>query len=161
MAYRARELNLSESRKAIQPGRIRALQALGNCTMSLKKWVVAGVGVALVSAVAMPADAAHRKLVRRATVPAAAVSAAIANAPHDARYERGFICYTDHFHYGSSAGQASRRAAEIAAAGSWESFVDFEYGSAWARFSKAGSKGFKCEQSGGGWGCSVEARPCR
>ena len=84
-----------------------------------------------------------------------------ANAPHDARYERGFICYTDHFHYGSSAGQASRRAAEIAAAGSWESFVDFEYGSAWARFSKAGSKGFKCEQSGGGWGCSVEARPCR
>jgi hypothetical protein len=129
--------------------------------MLLKKWIAGCVGFAVLCAVAVPADAARRRHVRRAAVPAAAISAAIANAPHDARYERGFICYTEHSHYGSSAGQASRRAAEGAAIGSWESFVDFEYGSAWARFAKAGSKAMKCDQSGGGWGCSVEARPCR
>lgn len=70
-------------------------------------------------------------------------------------------CFADHFHYGSSAGMGSRRAAEIEAVKSWESFTDFEYGSDWARYSKAVSKGVKCGQSGGGWGCSVEARPCR
>jgi hypothetical protein len=110
-----------------------------------------------VSAALAPAGAATKK-VRR---PAASSAAILADAPHDARFERGFVCYTDHYHHGSSAGQGSRKTAEVAAIGSWESFVDFEYGSAWARFSKAGSKGMSCDQSSGGWGCNAEARPCK
>ena len=31
---------------------------------------------------------------------------------HDQRRERGVICFTDHFHYGSSAGQPTKRAAQ-------------------------------------------------
>ncbi len=104
------------------------------------------------SAASAPAEAASKK---------ARSSAALADAPHDARFERGYICYVDHYHYGSSTGQASRKAAEASAIGSWEGFVDFEYGSAWARLSKAGSKRMSCDQSAGGWGCNVEARPCK
>lgn len=85
----------------------------------------------------------------------------IGEAMHSARIERGFVCYTDHFHYGSSGNQSSKKAAEIAAISAWSSFVDFEYGSAWANFRKAGSKKMTCSQGSGGWDCSVEARPCR
>lgn len=80
---------------------------------------------------------------------------------HAARRERGFVCYSDHYHYGSSSAQSSKKAAEAAAISSWSSFVDFEYGSAWASYSKSGSKKMTCSQSTSGWDCSVEARPCR
>lgn len=110
---------------------------------------------AAVCAAAAPAEAARKK----AASPAS--RAALAAAPHEARFERGFVCYTDHYHYGSSGGQSSRQAAQAAAAGSWSSFVSFEYGSSWASFAKAGSKKMSCDQSGGSWNCSVEARPCR
>ena len=101
--------------------------------MSFHKVIVAFAAAAAICVIAHPADAARKKVRHRAAAPAAS-SAAVTDAMHDARHERGYVCYTDHFHYGSSLGQSSRRAAEIAAIGSWESFVDFEYGSSWARF---------------------------
>jgi hypothetical protein len=80
---------------------------------------------------------------------------------HDLRREGGRNCFLDHYHYGNSSGALSRKAAEVEAVSSWSTFVDFEYGSDWARFSRAASKAVKCEQAGGGWGCAVEARPCK
>lgn len=80
---------------------------------------------------------------------------------HDLRREGGRNCFLDHYHYGNSSGAPNRKSAETEAVSSWSSFVDFEYGSDWARFSRAATKSVKCEQAGGGWGCSVEARPCK
>jgi hypothetical protein len=133
----------------------QTLSQLENSSMTKVLTVVTALAVC--AAVALPADAARKKA-RKAAAPSAA---ALADAPHTARFERGFVCYTDHYHYGSSSGQANRAAATTAAVGSWQSFVDLEYGSAWARFSKAGSKRVTCEDSAGGWGCNVEARPCK
>jgi hypothetical protein len=82
-------------------------------------------------------------------------------AMHDIRRERGFQCFSDHFHYGSSSGQANKKAAERAAIISWADFVNFEYGSTWTNYRKAGSKSMKCSQSSSGWECNVSARPCR
>lgn len=79
---------------------------------------------------------------------------------HDLRKEGGRTCFTDHYHYGSGAG-ATKAAAQKAAIGSWASFTDFEYGSDWARFSRAASKGMSCSRGGGGFDCQIEARPCR
>ena len=82
---------------------------------------------------------------------------------HDQRRERGVICFTDHFHYGSSSGLATKRAAEVAAIRSWADFVDFEYGGAWTSWAKSGSKSVKCSRAGAGgpWSCDVSSRPCR
>lgn len=103
-------------------------------------------------ALAPGADAAkHRKSTQAET---------IGEAMHTARIERGYVCYADHFHYGSGSG-SSKRAAQANAVSSWSSFVDLEYGSAWAIFAKAGSKKISCSPGSGGWDCSVEARPCR
>lgn len=82
-------------------------------------------------------------------------------ALHDLRREGGRNCFLDHYHYGSSEGVRTRKAAEAAAIASWSGFVDLEYGSDWARFSRAASKAVKCEETGSGWGCTVEARPCK
>lgn len=121
--------------------------------MTLTRILTAVAAVALGFAAATgAADAAKRKSTQAQT---------IGEAMHDARVERGFVCYSDHFHYGSSGNQPSRRAAEASAIGSWSSFVDLEYGSAWANFRKAGSKKMSCTQGSGGWDCTVEARPCR
>lgn len=82
---------------------------------------------------------------------------------HEQRRERGSICFTDHYHYGSSAGLASKRAAQAAAIRSWADFVDFEYGGAWTSWARSGSKSIKCSQAGigGSWSCDVSSRPCR
>lgn len=72
----------------------------------------------------------------------------------------GKMCMTDHWHYGNGNGN-TKAAAQRDAIGSWQSFTDFEYGSDWARFSKAVAKRISCSQSGGGFSCQVEARPCR
>jgi hypothetical protein len=81
---------------------------------------------------------------------------------HDQRRERGVICFTDHYHYGSSSSQPSKRAAEIAAIKSWADFVDFEYGGAWTSWKRSGSKSVKCSRTTAStWGCDVSSRPCR
>lgn len=82
-------------------------------------------------------------------------------ALHDQRVEGRKVCFSDHFHYGSSNGQPNRKAAEASAIASWAGFTDLEYGSAWASWRLAASKGVNCTPSGGAWSCSIEARPCR
>lgn len=79
---------------------------------------------------------------------------------HDLRREGGRTCFTDHYHYGNGTG-ATKAAAQKAAISSWASFTDFEYGSDWARFSRAASKGMKCSGPSGSVSCQLEARPCR
>lgn len=79
---------------------------------------------------------------------------------HDLRKEGGRTCFSDHYHYGSGAG-ATKAAAQKDAIGSWASFTDFEYGSDWARFSRAASKSVSCSGSGGNVSCQIEARPCK
>ena len=67
---------------------------------------------------------------------------------HDLRKEGGRTCFTDHWHYGSGNG-ATKAAAQKDAVGSWASFTAFEYGSDWARFSKAVSKRMSCSGAAG------------
>ena len=80
---------------------------------------------------------------------------------HDLRRERGRICMSDHWHYGTSGPQKSKSRARRSAIRSWASFVDLEYGSDWARWGRAGSKKAGCSRSSGSWNCDVEARPCK
>lgn len=83
-------------------------------------------------------------------------------APADAKKRRGGrVCMTDHFHYGSSSGERSKKLARREAIASWAGFTAFEYGGAWASFRLARSKGVRCLRSDSGWGCNVEAVPCR
>ncbi len=70
------------------------------------------------------------------------------------------ICFLDHYHNGSSSGRKSRKEAEAAAISDWASFTSWEYGSAWGQFGLAESKSISCSNVGG-WGCQLEARPCR
>ena len=96
------------------------------------------------------------------TLPAsAATDTGLATALHEVRREGGRLCMTDHWHYGSSGTEGSKAAAQRAAIRSWQDFTDLEYGSVWARFSRAASRKVGCSRSGGGWTCDVEARPCR
>ena len=80
---------------------------------------------------------------------------------HALRRERGRLCMADHWHYGSSGSERSRAAAQRAAIHSWQDFTDLEYGSDWARFSRAASHRLSCSRSGGSWSCNAEGRPCR
>lgn len=69
-------------------------------------------------------------------------------------------CMLDHFHDGSGNG-STRKQAERAAIAAWAEFTAWEYGSPWGRYAIAESKRMDCSQSGGGWSCAVQARPCR
>lgn len=80
---------------------------------------------------------------------------------HTLRREGGKICMIDHTHTGTSSGQPTRKAAEAAAARDFAGFTAWEYGGHWGNFALAGSKQMSCSQGGGGWSCSVEARPCK
>ncbi|MFT5507179.1 MAG: hypothetical protein ACI89J_000243 [Hyphomicrobiaceae bacterium] len=82
--------------------------------------------------------------------------------PADAARRRGGkVCMADHFHYGSSSGERNKKRARREAIASWAGFTAFEYGNAWARFRLARSKVVRCSRSDSGWGCSIEAVPCR
>ena len=96
------------------------------------------------------------------TIAAPAMAQEVADM-HEQRRELGVICFTDHYHYGSSSGQPTKRAAQIAAIQSWAGFVDFEYGGSWTSWAKSGSKSIKCSREGlrGAWSCDVSSRPCR
>jgi hypothetical protein len=92
-------------------------------------------------------------------VPALANETGFASMHNQARVG-GKLCMTDHYHYGNGTGR-TKALAQRAAIGSWQSFTDFEYGSSWARFNRAAGKRVSCSQSGAGFSCEVEARPCR
>ena len=85
----------------------------------------------------------------------------LAQALHDVRREGGKLCQVDHFHFGSSAGLQSKKHAMADAISFWQGFTAAEYGTDWANYRIAGSKSAKCTVSSGGWGCEVEARPCK
>ena len=80
---------------------------------------------------------------------------------HAQRFEGRRICMSDHFHYGSSTGQPSRKAAQAVAAASWADFTGTEYGPEWGSWRLAASRGANCKLEATGWSCSVEARPCK
>lgn len=82
-------------------------------------------------------------------------------AMHALRRERGKLCMADHFHYGNGSSPKSKARALAEAKRAWASFVNVEYGPAWARYSLAGSKGGNCTRSGGDYNCAISARPCR
>jgi hypothetical protein len=71
------------------------------------------------------------------------------------------ICMVDHYHNGSSSGERSRKAAEVAAIRSWESFTAWEYGPAWGSFKLADGKTMNCGPVAGSWSCDTAARPCQ
>jgi hypothetical protein len=127
--------------------------------MALKKTVTVVVAGLIAASLAGHAFAAKRQGQKRMVVAAAAVTGLA--AAHNLRREGGRLCFADHFHYGSSAGQSSMKAAQAAAVASWADFVDFEYDASWTSFARASNKEVKCSQSGGGWGCDASARPCR
>jgi hypothetical protein len=80
---------------------------------------------------------------------------------HDWRKVGRKTCFTEHRHYGSSSGHASKKAAQNAAIQDWQGFTAFEYGTDWAYYKYAVEKTGGCQQEGGGWKCEVEAIPCR
>lgn len=80
---------------------------------------------------------------------------------HDLRRERGKLCFSGHYHYGSSgAGHKTKRRAKRAAMISWQDFTAFEYGSDWASWKRANGKSVDCSKAAGSWSCDVSARPC-
>jgi hypothetical protein len=105
------------------------------------------LGAFVVAALSVPADAAS--------------DTGLATSLHAVRREGGRLCMTDHWHYGSSSTSSTKAAAQRSAIASWQDFTDLEYGSAWARFSRAASKKIGCSRNSAGWSCDAEARPCR
>ena len=79
---------------------------------------------------------------------------------HTLRKEGGKTCFADHLHSGSGDG-ATKEAARAVAAREWSSFVDFEYGSDWARFSKAAAITTRYTKAEKGWTAWIEGRPCK
>ena len=79
---------------------------------------------------------------------------------HAKRREGGKLCFADHNHYGEDT-LPSRKGAEAAAIRKWQLFTAEEYGTAWGKYAKAGSKRMDCKSAGGLWTCAVTARPCR
>ena len=67
---------------------------------------------------------------------------------------------TGHTHAGAGSG-STRAAAEAEAAANYSSFTAWEYGDQWGSWRLAAGKTASCSQAGGGWSCSIEARPCR
>jgi hypothetical protein len=91
--------------------------------------------------------------------PARADDSGLASS-HTLRKEGGKLCMADHYHAGSGDG-LTKPAARVEAAKSWASFVDFEYGSDWARFGRAASVSVKYTKAEKGWTATIEARPCK
>jgi len=79
---------------------------------------------------------------------------------HALRKERGRLCMADHYHSGSGEGR-TKGSARKAAIRSWAGFTNFEYGTAWARYSLAASKSTRYTKAAFGWTAYVDARPCR
>lgn len=85
----------------------------------------------------------------------------IAATIHELKREGRKLCQDGHFHAGTSAGVASKKAAMAEAIGSWRGFTALEYGTDWASYINAASKSVNCSKGPSGWGCDIEARPCK
>lgn len=70
-------------------------------------------------------------------------------------------CFTDHTHVGNSAGAKTQKTALKAAVKDWQEFTAFEYGTDWAYFKNAHGRMKSCSKDTAGWGCTVEATPCK
>ncbi len=122
-------------------------------------WMIGGAAAVLLFAGASLTAEAKPRRKNAAVQPAAAVTGLAAS--HDMRREGGRLCFSDHYHHGSSSAQPNQRAAQAQAARTWAEFTDLEYGSAWANYARASGKDMKCAESSAGWGCELSARPCR
>lgn len=115
------------------------------------------IAVVMISATASVAVAAKRRT--------GGVSAGAEESPlvglHELRREAGKICMSEHEHSGSSSGQPTKKAAEVAAMQSWASFTQFEYGNSWGSPSLAAGKKMSCSGTPGSFSCDFVARPCR
>lgn len=67
-----------------------------------------------------------------------------------------------HWHVGNSA-DVSKSRAKAKAIRNWSSFVVFEYGRAWGRWSAANKRSMRCvkDNDAGVWRCRSEAQPCK
>jgi hypothetical protein len=70
-------------------------------------------------------------------------------------------CFSDHSHGGSSSGQRTRQAAVQAAVNSWYVYTVNEYGTDWSNINKAHRRTLNCQPSSSGWGCELNAYPCK
>ena len=85
----------------------------------------------------------------------------VAQMLHGLKREGKRLCLDGHFHSGDSSGMPSRKAAEIEAIKSWAGFTAWEYGTDWAQWTRAANRSLDCSQGSSGWGCKIEARPCK
>jgi hypothetical protein len=95
----------------------------------------------------------------------ATIDSAVANDTgfagiHDWRSERGKICLIGHFHTGVGEGR-SKKLARRAAVKDWQEFTAWEYGTSWAYFRRAASRGVKFTKTEAGWQASVKGRACK
>jgi hypothetical protein len=83
-----------------------------------------------------------------------------AQSTHNLRREGGKLCVVGHTHGGTGTGGTKN----VALIGAIKAFVDTtvtEYGSDWAKWSKAASKSIRYEKMADGWSAHAEARPCK
>lgn len=113
------------------------------------------------STFAPAADAAAKRAPRPGTAATSDSRDSALVGLHDLVSEGGKTCMATHFHFGSSSGLPSKRAAEIEALQSWASFTAWEYGPAWGNSAMAGSRKMSCTGGAGSFSCDFEARPCR
>ncbi len=95
----------------------------------------------------------------------ATINSAVANdtglaGMHDWRSERGKTCMVDHFHTGVGEGR-SKTLARSAAVKDWQAFTAWEYGTSWANFRRAASRGVNFTKTETGWQASVIGRACK
>jgi len=119
------------------------------------------ITVIAMTAVASALDATAATARKRASGPLDLPQDGMLVGLHELRREGGRVCMVDHFHNGSSEGQPSRKAAEVAAMRAWAEFTAWEYGGHWANPAMAGSKSMRCSGSDTSWSCDFDARACR
>lgn len=96
-----------------------------------------------------------------AATPAHADDTGVAQTLHATARIGGKLCLTEHSHFGGSSGQASEKAAKAEAIKAWAGFTAWEYGTDWANIRKAIKVSMRCSQGSGGWGCELNANPCK
>jgi hypothetical protein len=93
--------------------------------------------------------------------PAAADDTGVATSLHASMRVGNKLCLIDHSHAGSSSGLPTVAAAKNEAIKAWSGFTAWEYGTDWANIRKAIRVSMRCSQSSGGWGCDLDANPCK